>query len=417
MNPVALKTSNALLVVLTFVMTSGGAADEKVNATTLHQKVLCGYQGWFRCPGDGSGEGWLHWSRNRREITPQSLTVEMWPDMSEYGKKERFLVPGLAGPDNQPAFLFSSANRSTVERHFDWMREYGIDGVFVQRFLVNLKKPSFDTVLKHVRSSAKKSGRIYAVGYDLSGAPKDQIYDLLVNDWKRLMDQEKITQDDRYLHHNGKPVLFIWGFFPDRFEASLAHRLIDFFKKHERYRVTLIGGCPWHWRTTKAPEWARTFRRFDVISPWNVGNYTRVQGKKKAATHFWKDDLTEAHRHGMEYLPMIYPGFGWTNLKGKNAEKATIPRRGGEFFWEQFVAATDLNVKMAYVAMFDEVDEATAIFKVTNTPPTQPSFQTYEGLPSDWYLRLTGEGTKVIQGERKPNRDLPIRPKQKANSP
>lgn len=172
MNPVALRTSYALLIVLTFVITTDGTAEEKVNATTLHQKVLCGYQGWFRCPGDGSGESWLHWSRNRREVTPQSLTVEMWPDMSEYRKNERFLVPGFTGPDNQRMFLFSSANQSTVERHFEWMREYGIDGVFVQRFLVNLKKPSFDTVLKHVRSSAKKSGRIYAVGYDLSGASR-----------------------------------------------------------------------------------------------------------------------------------------------------------------------------------------------------------------------------------------------------
>ena len=65
---------------------------------------------------------------------------------------------------------------------------------------------------------------------------------------------------------------------------------------------------------------------------------------------------------------------------------------------------------MAYVAMFDEVDEATAIFKVSNTPPKQARFQTYEGLPSDWYLRLTGEGTKVIRGERKGEVHLPKQP-------
>ncbi len=31
---------------------------------------------------------------------------------------------------------------------------------------------------------------------------------------------------------------------------------------------------------------------------------------------------------------------------------------------------------MAYVAMFDEVDEATAIFQVSNTPPTRARFAT-----------------------------------------
>ena len=111
----------------------------------------------------------------------------------------------------------------------------------------------------------------------------------------------------------------------------------------------------------------------------------------------------------MGYLPVIYPGFSWTNLKGEAAAKDAIPRLGGEFYWRQFVAAAGLGMDMAYVAMFDEVDEATAIFKVTNSPPTQARFATYDGLPADWYLRLTGEGAKVIRGERK-GQELPIRP-------
>ena len=79
----------------------------------------------------------------------------------------------------------------------------------------------------------------------------------------------------------------------------------------------------------------------------------------------------------------LYLGFGWMNLKGKDADQATIPRRGGEFFWEQFVTASKLGIDMAYVAMFDE---ATAIFKVSSTPPTQARSQAFEDLPSDWYL-------------------------------
>lgn len=405
-----------------FVLLSGwvahlslGEEPSVIASDTLRHKVLCGYQGWFRCAGDGTDEGWLHWSRNRNRVTPDSLTVEMWPDMSEYSESERYAVSGFTGPDDQPASLFSSANQKTVERHFQWMREYGIDGVFVQRFLANLRKPSFDDVLSHVRSSAETSGRVYAVCYDLSGAPKERLYDLLVNDWKRLVDEAKITEDNRYLHHNGKPVLFVWGFFSDRFDASLAHRIIDFFETDDRYAVTLIGGCQWHWRMEAHAEWARAFRRFDIISPWNVGNYAVRDGKKVAAAGYWEDDIAEANKYGMAYLPVIYPGFGWTNLKRQNADRATIPRRGGEFFWEQFVAASNLRINMAYVAMFDEVDEATAIFKVSNTPPTQARFQTFEGLPSDWYLRLTGEGTKVIRGERKAGAALPIRHGEKAD--
>ena len=382
----------------------------EVDATTLRRKVICGYQGWFRCPGDPANEGWVHWSRHGGKIVPETLTFEMWPDMTEYGPDERYAADNFRQLDGSQAYLFSSANPKTVERHFSWMRQYGIDGVFVQRFLVNVGNPSHDRVLEHVRASAEANGRVYAVCYDLTAYPTDQAYDRLVADWKRLVDEMKVTRDGRYLHHNGKPVLVIWGFFEDRFKPELAHRIIDFFKNDPAYGVTLVGGVQWSWRGVRDPEWARAFRRFDVISPWNVGNVTIERGVKHASTGYWKDDMAEAKRAGMAYLPVIYPGFGRTNLKGRDAARHTIPRLGGEFYWRQFATAGDLGAEMAYVAMFDEVDEATAVFKVTNTPPMQAHFETFDGLPSDWYLRLTGEGLKVIRGERKGDQTIPIEP-------
>lgn len=382
----------------------------RVDPSTLHHKVLCGYQGWFRCPGDGAGQGWRHWGRGRKELLAQNLTVEMWPDLSEYGADEKFPVPGFTNPDGTPAHLFSSANAQTVQRHFRWMQQYGIDGAFVQRFLVSLNHHSTDDVLEHCRAAARKSGRVYAVCYDLSGTPADKIFDTLTGDWKWLVDKRKLTADKHYLRHNGKPVLFVWGFYVDRFDAKLAHQIIDFFHADGPYQVTLVGGCQWYWRREKDPEWSRAFRRFDVISPWNVGNVTQSDGRKRAATDYWKDDAAEARRHQMAYLPVIYPGFGWRNLKGEQAAPNDVPRLGGKFFWRQFTTAAELKLEMAYVAMFDEVDEATAIFKVTNQPPTQARFQTYEGLPSDWYLRLTGEGAKLLRGERPWQREIPIKP-------
>jgi hypothetical protein len=78
-----------------------------------------------------------------------------------------------------------------------------------------------------------------------------------------------------------------------------------------------------------------------------------------------------------------------------------IPRLKGRFFWSQIAAAKRAGADMLYVAMFDEVDEGTAIFKVTNSPPVGEGVQfvTYEGLPSDHYLRLTGFAGKIIRGE------------------
>lgn len=395
-----------------------GGADERpapmngraIDATTLRHKVLCGYQGWFRCPGDPAGEGWRHWSRDAKRIGPETLTFEMWPDLTEYEDAEKYPAPGFAYPDGRPAHLFSSANPRTVDRHFDWMRQYGIDGVFLQRFVVGLKDRSADQVLANVRKSARRTGRVFTLCYDLTGAPPDEVTDLLVDDWKRLVDAAKVTEDDRYLRHRGKPVLFVWGFYRDRFGPDLANRIIDFFKNDPKYGVTLVGGCPWAWRTESDPAWAKVFRRFDVISPWNVGNVAWVDSRKQAATGSWQEDLEEAKKAGMAYLPVLYPGFGWTNLKGKAAARDAVPRLGGEFYWRQFSVAAGLGVQMAYVAMFDEVDEGTAVFKVSNHPPRPGQFVTYDGLPPDWYLRLTGEGTRLIRGERPNRRTIPIEP-------
>jgi hypothetical protein len=398
-------------LLIAFGVPAAASVGADIDAKTLHHKVLCGYQGWFRCPGDPAVEGWIHWSRDRKKITPESLTFEMWPDMSELGDDEKYAASGFTYPNGKPADLFSSANPKTVERHFEWMRKYGIDGVFAQRFLVGLGGHSAnnDRVLEEVRDSANRTGRVFAVCYDLSGEPKDKIYDKLVADWKHLVDEMKITEDGRYLHDKGKPVLFIWGFYDDRFGPDLANRIIDFFKNDKKYGVTLIGGCQWYWRGEKDAEWAKVFRRFDVISPWNVGNTMEAEGKKHAATNYWKQDRDAAAKAGVRYLPVIYPGFAWSNLKGKDAGQP-ISRLGGDFFWRQFAVAADLGMDMAYVAMFDEVDEGTAIFKVTNAPPVPGHFATLDGLPSDWYLRLTGEGSKLLRGARKNQRAIPIKP-------
>jgi hypothetical protein len=154
----------------------------------------------------------------------------------------------------------------------------------------------------------------------------------------------------------------------------------------------------------------RAFRRFDVYIPWNVGNVKKENDKLHAATETWALDLAEARRIGMQFMPVIYPGFSWDNLMRKKPGATTIPRLGGEFYWAQFSAAATLGIDIAKVAMFDEVDEGTAIFKVSNSPPREGHFVTLDGRPNDWYRRLTGEGSRLVRREIANRKTIPIQP-------
>jgi hypothetical protein len=107
----------------------------------------------------------------------------------------------------------------------------------------------------------------------------------------------------------------------------------------------------------------------------------------------------------------VFPGFSWFNMNGRQFD--AMPRAKGEFLWSQFVAAKRAGATMIYVAMFDEVDEGTAIFKCTNDTPVGggAKFLNYEGLPSDFYLRLTGDGAKLLRGELPLTEKIPsVRP-------
>ncbi len=63
----------------------------------------------------------------------------------------------------------------------------------------------------------------------------------------------------------------------------------------------------------------------------------------------------------------------------------------------QLVIMVDAGTEMIYVAMFDEIDEGTAIMKVSDTPPNSDKahFIDNDGAPSDQDLWLTGQGAKM----------------------
>ena len=386
-----------------------GPVVKGVDTGTLTGKVMCGYQGWFGAPGDGSpGSGWRHWTRQQGPFADGNAKVDLWPDMSELSPEERFTT-GFKLSNGCPAEVFSSYKEQTVLRHFQWMRDYGIDGVFVQRFATHLSNRASldfcDTVLANCREGANRYGRAYSVMYDLSGLPKGHI-DEVINDWRRL--QAIITKDPAYLHDHGKPVVAVWGIgFNDGRDYTLdeCRKLIEFLKNNSgEDGCTVVVGVPAYWLqldndALNDPKLLDVLKLADVISPWTVGRYTTLAEAAKYANDIIKPDLKWCRRQKVDFMPVVFPGFSWHNMKG--GELNQIPRLHGQFLWSQFLDAKRAGVSMVYVAMFDEVDEGTAVFKCANdVPPGETSrFLTFDGLPADFYLKVVGEGTKLIRGE------------------
>jgi hypothetical protein len=387
-----------------------GPSRDDVDATTLDGKVLCGYQGWFNTPGDGSGFGFVHWGERLERPGEGRFTVDMWPDLAEYDPADLAEVPGLKMPDGSPARLYSAYRKGPVLLHAKWMREHGIDGVFLSRFLGEAASPNrsrhVNRVLANVREACHREGRVWAMMLDLS-ADRRATTQMVEDDWKFLCDVVKIREDSRYLHHDGEPVVLLWGLgFRDRpWTAEQGKELVDFFQNDPKYGgVYLIGGVDAHWRTQRGesrpePEWQEVFRGFDAISPWDAGRYRDDRSMDRHRRDVWEPDLAALKGTGQGYMPTAFPGFSWDNLRRAKPGSTQIPRRGGAFYWRQFALFRELGVKTVFVGMFDEVDEGTAIFKVANTTPVGPYFLTYEGLPGDWYLRLTGAATRMIRGE------------------
>ncbi len=234
------------------------------DPTTMYGKFIMGYQGWFSCPGDDSkiSGTWGHWFNWNTTADAVNLKVDMWPDTTELDGDELFPT-NMKMPDGKPAFLFSSYKEKTVLRHFRWMQEYGIDGVFLQRFVTGLydrNSPYFDftkQVMQNVRTGAEACGRVFAIEYDTTSADPALLVNTIKEDWMYLTDTILITKSTRYLKHKEKPVVVIWGlgYSDDNhkfFTPDQAMELIIWFKTaEEKYQATIVGGVPSRWRTCR----------------------------------------------------------------------------------------------------------------------------------------------------------------------
>lgn len=386
--------------------------------TTLDGKVMFGYQGWFAHPDDSSEWArWRHWGEMQGA---GSIGVEMLPDMREHEVDEEYMT-GLTYEDGSAVTVYSAYNRKTVMRHMKWLRDYDLDGVFLQRFNVSTLNGDLralrDTVTANVMAGCEKYDRAFVNMYDLSGLGGGRI-DELIADWKHLVDDLKILESPNYLWHRGKPLISLWGFtVRDDLTVTDLEQAIEFFTNspEEKYRASIMLGTNHDFFNRGA--WTSLLSQVDVISPWAVGRFDSPGGNASFINNYVKPGQDWCDAHNVDFLPVVWPGFSWYNLKReRESQKNQIPRNGGEFFWTQATRVVSANAKSVYIAMFDEVDEGTAMYKLAETEADVPAqgfwvpldADGYD-LPSDWYLRSAKKLTYVVRGvaENTPSLETP----------
>ena len=420
----SIKKSLQLVLISLFLFNSLTKAQVPADPTSIIGKVVCGYQGWFNCTGDGSPiNHWSHWSPGNPPqpgIAPNpnpNLTFDAYPDVSIYNPASLFQTNFANQGNGNPAKLFSSFKEDVVNKHFELMQANGIDGVAFQRFIWEVLidpayKANRDSAAVHVKSAAEKYQRIFYLVYDLSGlgnvpAANDQErFDGIKNDWTTNMTGTLgLTSSTMYAKQAGKPVVQLWGIGYNHIIGSAAIQLdlINWFKAQGCY---VIIGVPTGWRTgtgASNPGWLNTYKAGNMISPWSVGAYTNQAQTDSYKTSFLSPDLTFCNSNGIAYQPVIFPGFSWSNWN--SGVQNQIPRNKGEFLWHQATNLKSLNIASAEIAMMDEFDEGTAILPMAdgyNMIPTNQYFVTTSAdgtyLSSDFYLRLASKATRVIKG-------------------
>jgi hypothetical protein len=359
-------------------------------------KITVGYQGWFACIGDGAPiDAWWHWSQNwSQPPSPSNNAIKAWPDMREYTNWHQTAYANLNNGDT--ANLFSSYDQSTVNAHFRWMQENGCDAAALQRFDPNTSEgPTRDAMAAKVRSAAEAYGRKFYIMYDATGWTN--MASEMPADWTSKM--SAYTASPAYARQNGKPVVCIWGFgFNDAnhpWDAATCLNVINWFKGQGVY---LIGGVPREWRTGTGGSrsgYLGVYHAFNMLSPWMVGAIGTAADSDNAYATYTVPDLADCAANGIDYQPCVLPG-----------DVSASQRVHGDFMWRQFYNMVRAGVQGIYISMFDEYGEGNQIAKTADTQSSVPAGsglltldQDGTTCSSDYYLRLTSDGGRMLKGQ------------------
>ncbi|KAL0581161.1 hypothetical protein V5O48_000851 [Marasmius crinis-equi] len=352
----------------------GRSSTGRDSHSTIQNKFLVGYRGWFACPGDGlplTENGWSGWFNPAGE-----LATDLWPDVSEYPPSELFPARPLVNESEECPLVFSSRSPGTVRRHFEWMAKHGIDGAFLHRKLSQCNPNILDGAVlrwrdnigRLVQEASEVENRVFGIMYDLSGIPPDQIQCSFQSDWTHLIQDERVLDSPSYLREEGKPVIGLWGFgfANSNHDPETLRAIVKRIRNETPGGAYIVAGAPACWRTGDGDADSNPgfldawLNEFDAISPWTVGAYgtegeadAYAEGRMKEDIALLKGRNSVGKWRRVDYIPV-----GHNSSEGR-AGFNRIKRNGGHFLWKQIGNACDKGARTIYGATWDELSAKT----------------------------------------------------------
>ncbi|MBO5797784.1 MAG: hypothetical protein J6R77_05495 [Clostridia bacterium] len=285
-----------------------------------------GYQLWFTATA--SQTGWVHWGEGDYPNPAPgngNLSFDVYPYVQDYLDNGATLHKsnlGLLGNGSQ-SVLFTSKDVQIVETHFQWLEDYGLDCMAIQRFGFGDGGKKIGDAQNHlltVQTMAEKYDKTFYVMYDVTGQgghDSDTFYERMTNDWVLNVEQTGVASSTHYAHADGKPVVCIWGIsgeddLADNYpNGETATRMIRWFQERGYF---VIVGTPDNGYATRTGDNLEPFTTADMISPWTVGRYDYNSVGNWLSRNL-NTDLAFCEKYDVEYQPVIFPGFSWITMK------------------------------------------------------------------------------------------------------
>jgi hypothetical protein len=143
-----------------------------------------------------------------------------------------------------------------------------------------------------------------------------------------------------------------------------------------------------------------------MISPWMVGRIGNAADSDRFYTNVNAPDQADCNAHGIDYQPCVLPG-----------DVSARQRAHGDFMWRQFYNMVRAGAQGVYISMFDEFNEGNQIVKTAENASMVPAGSGLLALDedgtacsADYYLRLTGDGGRMLKGQLALTPNRPTQP-------